>query len=180
MIELVKFTTSDIELLNQWIDSPKMKVQWAGPNFAFPLQHAQINKHIQPTLGECPKRYFFKVLAAHAQPIGVIELNRVNLENGTATICRVLVAPGYRKQGYGVEMMKEVLRFGFDKLKLRRVELDVFSFNADAIQLYRKIGFVEEGVKRAFYQHENEYWDLIGMGMLREEWELLESGSKNP
>ena len=60
------------------------------------------------------------------------------------------VAPG---AGFGTDTMRTLCRFGFDEMNLHRIHLYVFTENAPAIAIYRKIGFVEEAVVRhAFYK----------------------------
>lgn len=75
-------------------------------------------------------------------------------------------------RGYGTDAMRIILRFAFTELNLRRVSLNVFDYNPRAIASYKKVGFVEEGRLRRFLYRDGHRWDLIFMGMLREEWEL--------
>ncbi|MGA8943289.1 MAG: hypothetical protein WB502_11350 [Thermoactinomyces sp.] len=37
MVKLLPFTEQDIERLINWIDSPDLLLQWAGPAFTYPL-----------------------------------------------------------------------------------------------------------------------------------------------
>ncbi len=79
-------------------------------------------------------------------------------------------------RGYGTDAMKVILRFAFRELNLRRVALDTFEYNPRAICSYEKAGFVHEGRVREFLWREGRRWDLIFMGILREEWLKLDSG----
>ena len=73
----------------------------------------------------------------------------------------------YWSKGYGYDAMKTVMDYGFKKLKLRKIELKVFSYNKRAIKLYKKIGFLIEGrrLKSIFYN--GNYYDEIEMGIFR-------------
>jgi RimJ/RimL family protein N-acetyltransferase len=73
-------------------------------------------------------------------------------------------------KGYGSDAMRLILRFAFRELNLHRVSLDVFEYNQRAIRSYEKVGFVMEGRARQFLHREGRRWDLIYMGILREEW----------
>jgi RimJ/RimL family protein N-acetyltransferase len=46
----------------------------------------------------------------------------------------------------------------------------VFEYNQRAIRSYEKAGFRLEGRQRQYIQREGHRWDLIYMGILREEW----------
>jgi RimJ/RimL family protein N-acetyltransferase len=59
---------------------------------------------------------------------------------------------------------------------LRRVSLDTFEYNPRAIRSYEKAGFVYEGRARQYLLREGKRWDLIFMGILRQEW-LAGSGN---
>jgi len=74
-------------------------------------------------------------------------------------------------KGYGTDAMRLILRFGFSELNLRRVTLNVFEYNPRAIHIYEKLGFKHEGRQRRFLNREGQRWDLVYMGLLREEWE---------
>ena len=81
-------------------------------------------------------------------------------------------------KGYGTDAMRLLLRYAFTELNLRRVSLNVFEFNERAIRSYEKVGFRLEGRERQVMQREGRRWDLIDMGILREEW-MEENGNKN-
>jgi len=73
--------------------------------------------------------------------------------------------PPFRGQGIGADLIRRTLAaakaFGF-----HRVELTVREANANAIALYRKVGFATEGVQRDAVQVDGVYEDLILMAVL--------------
>ncbi len=72
----------------------------------------------------------------------------------------------------------EYLRFAFTELNLRRVTLDVFEYNPRAMRSYEKAGFVVEGRMRGMLKREGKRWDLVFMGILRDEWERISEGTR--
>ena len=73
-------------------------------------------------------------------------------------------------KGYGTEMVNLLLRFAFTEVNLRRVTLTVFEYNPRAVRVYEKVGFRHEGRERKSLNREGRRWDMIFMGILREEW----------
>jgi RimJ/RimL family protein N-acetyltransferase len=73
-------------------------------------------------------------------------------------------------QGYGTEAVQLILDYAFLELNLERVSLNVFSYNGRAISCYEKIGFSQEGCQRGMLIREGQRWDLVYMGILRDEW----------
>lgn len=72
----------------------------------------------------------------------------------------------YRGQGLGRQMLQTV----FDtagRVGIERVELQVYASNESAVKLYRKFGFVTEGVKARARKLDGEYDDIIMMARLR-------------
>lgn len=76
-------------------------------------------------------------------------------------------------KGYGSDAMKVALRYAFTELNLRRVTLTVFEYNPRAIRSYEKTGFQHEGRLRGALLRDGKRWDMLYMGILREEWMKL-------
>jgi RimJ/RimL family protein N-acetyltransferase len=64
-----------------------------------------------------------------------------------------------------------VLRYAFDELGLRRVQLYVDEDNLRAIRCYEKCGFGREGLLRSYRLREGKPVNEIVMAALREEFE---------
>ncbi len=107
--------------------------------------------------------------------IGFISLDGIEWQHGSAFVGIGIGEPDLWGKGYGSEAMRLVLRYAFDYLHLERVGLDVFEYNQRAFRSYLKVGFVEEGRLRQFLNRDGRRWDLIYMGILREEWEARQS-----
>ena len=73
-------------------------------------------------------------------------------------------------QGYGTQVMRLLLRHGFNTLNLNRVLLEVYENNPRAIRAYEKAGFVHEGRKRQGMYKDGKYFDVLLMSVLRAEW----------
>jgi RimJ/RimL family protein N-acetyltransferase len=78
-------------------------------------------------------------------------------------------------KGYGSDAMNVILRYAFEEMNLRRVALNTFEYNPRGIRSYEKVGFVHEGRMRGYLNRDGQRWDLIFMGILREEWEARNS-----
>ena len=70
-------------------------------------------------------------------------------------------------------MVETTRDFAFQALKLHRLELEVFSFNPRAEQVYQKAGFRREGVRRDAASDGGRYGDSIWMAILEDEWRQL-------
>lgn len=78
-------------------------------------------------------------------------------------------------KGYGTDAMNAILRYAFVELNMNRVTLIVFDYNPRAIRSYEKVGFRHEGRIRSYLNKEGKRWDMLSMGVLREEWKGLDT-----
>jgi len=72
--------------------------------------------------------------------------------------------------GYGREMIVLALRYAFNELNLHRVWLTTNGFNERAMKLYEKLGFRHEGRGREHILLDGTRWDIVYMGILRDEF----------
>ena len=177
MVVLEPFTEAGFDRLISWIPSSDFLLQWAGPDFKYPLNREQLNEHLMGAQGELPSKLIYKVVdSENGTAIGHIELAAIDRCNGSARVCRVLVGdPSCRGRGIGTVMMEKIVEIGFRRLGLHRIELAVFDFNTSAIRCYEKVGFVKEGHLRECRKADDGYWSFYIMAIVRHEWESSRS-----
>lgn len=77
-------------------------------------------------------------------------------------------SPEYWGMGLATEAVKEAARFGFDELKLHRIQAAVMPDNISSLKVLEKAGFVEEGILKK-YQFGKEFHDTVMLAAVREE-----------
>jgi RimJ/RimL family protein N-acetyltransferase len=172
--KLVRLTTLDPDkdsaLLSRWnFDSEYARL--LDGDIAYLWTPKQIREFIEKEEGG----HFFMIRTmAEDQPIGMINLSGFNWVSGDCFVGIGLGEREYWGKGYGSEAMNLILGYGFRQLNLHRVSLDVFEYNPRAVRSYEKCGFQHEGRVRGALNRDGHRWDLIFMGILREEWEALQ------
>jgi putative acetyltransferase len=78
----------------------------------------------------------------------------------------IAVAAAWQGKGVGDALMRRLLEWADNWAGYLRIELTVYVDNARAIGLYRKHGFVEEGVSRADALRDGVYVDSLLMARL--------------
>ena len=115
--------------------------------------------------------HFFSIhTLADDRLLGFIDLV---VDNWPARDAFVGIGIGEREfwgKGYGTDAMNIVLRYAFTEVNINRVSLNVFDYNPRAIRSYEKAGFRHEGRMRSYLNKEGKRWDMLFMGILREEW----------
>jgi RimJ/RimL family protein N-acetyltransferase len=107
-------------------------------------------------------------------PIGTIGLFRVDIVNGNAGIGIAIGEKSLWGRGLGTDAMNALLDFGFGQLRLERLWLEVYDFNARGRRSYEKSGFVLEGTERHAIFKRGEFHDVQLMSILRDEWAAQE------
>ncbi len=171
-IRLEPISEANFDRLVAWSPSPEFLLQWAGPLFTFPLDRAQLERHLAACRQEPPVTLAFRAVnGGTGEVIGHIELGGIDHRNRSARLSRVLVSPEQlRGQGIGQRVVEAALKVAFEALHLHRVDLYVFDFNSAAIACYERVGFRPEGMLREARRHGEGYWSVCVMSMLEHEW----------
>lgn len=137
-----------------------------------PMSVAQEERWFEGTLErQGTSAWFFLICRlGDDTPIGTIGLFDVDQTNGSAGIGISLGDPTNTGQGLGTDALETLLDFGFGRLRLERLWLDVYDFNERAIRSYEKAGLVREGVARHGAYREGRFVDVVAMSILRDEW----------
>lgn len=80
------------------------------------------------------------------------------------------VAHSFWGNGYGQEAMRRIIEFGWDQMKLNRIEADVVHGNMRAAHVLKNLGFRKEGVLRHRLLKGGKYYDVHLYGLLRSDY----------
>lgn len=76
--------------------------------------------------------------------------------------------------GHGSAFLRQICRMVFDLHDVGRFWLDLLPSNVHVKDVYRRIGFIQEGtMRRALRLKNGNREDLVLMSLLREEWSTL-------
>ncbi len=118
-----------------------------------------------------PKGYVFVIrVLENDRLIGICSLGGEVFPHGEGFVGLGIGEREQWSKGYGTDAMMVILRYAFQELNLRRVALSVSAYNPRAIRSYEKVGFVHEGRMRQFFLRDGQRWDIVFMGILRDEW----------
>jgi RimJ/RimL family protein N-acetyltransferase len=78
--------------------------------------------------------------------------------------------PEFWNKGFATEMVKEILRFSFDDLKLHRVTAGCVTENIASIKLLEKCGFRKEGYHKKALPIRGKWIDNFEYAILEEEF----------
>ena len=135
----------------------------------YPFSKESLTKFLQI---EAPNQVFGIYSKEENRLVGNIAIYNVNQQNLNCEI-GLVISEAYQSKGFGKEAMQLVVDFIFNYLPMQKIKLDVFSFNKNAINLYKKMGFKHEGTLRNELFRFGDFHDMELFGLLRAEWEKL-------
>jgi RimJ/RimL family protein N-acetyltransferase len=163
---------------------PGIESQWThdaeyqrllGPEPTRPLSPAQVKKkyeEIEKSVETSKGEFYFTIrIREDDRLIGYARLYWIDWANGNANVEIGIGDPKDRRRGYGTQTLGMLSRMAFIEFNLFRITAHIQGFNKGARALFEKAGFVEEVRRREAIYRDGKRWDLIHLGLLREEWE---------
>jgi len=172
MIYLREITGKDLDMINKYRNDKNL-VDLLGGVFRFInieteekwLQSYQSSRDVNIRCAIC--------LEDSCEFIGVVYLLGIDWVSGVAEFAIFIGEEKYRGKGIGKEATIKMLKHGFLNMGLHKIYLKVLECNERAINLYKRIGFKEDGVLRQDVYKNGEYHNLKLMSMLKKEAETL-------
>jgi len=119
-------------------------------------------------------RIMFSIESLEREHAGGINLNSIDYKNGTFSVGLRIYRP-FRNNRYGEEAFRIVLRYAFLERRLQKCNSGCVSINEPSIELHKRIGFKEEGLRRRCVFMNGRYYDDLLLGLTKEEFEENES-----
>lgn len=110
----------------------------------------------------------FTVLDKDDRYLGQVGLHQIFWRSRVARAAAVISAE--QGKGFGSAALAALLDIAFGELQLHKVWLMVFEHNERSRRTWKRVGFVEEGVLRDEYFHDDRWHNMVRMGLLASEW----------
>ena len=110
--------------------------------------------------------------------VGTCGFTSFNCSSDSAEVGYVL-NPDYWGKGIAVEALLRVLQFGFEELKLHRIEAKFIEENKPSLRVMEKVGMTFEGICREGMLIKGKYVNVGICSILRSEWEALQKNQKS-
>ena len=175
LVRLCAPRADDAEVLSRWSEDATYR-RLADTDAARPAPPEHLPGRGE-AMGDDQANFEFRIRSLEDDRLlGFVAVCGIEWPNRHGFVAIGLGDPGDRGRGYGREAMELALRYAFHELGLHRVSLDVIADNLPAVQLYRKLGFQEEGRLRERVLRDGKRTDLIYMGLLCRDWEASRGG----
>ncbi|OBR67650.1 acetyltransferase [Paenibacillus oryzae] len=117
-------------------------------------------------------RIMFTIETLGGVNVGGVNLNSIDERNGTFSIGIVLDKP-HRGKGYGTRALHILLRYAFFERRLHKFNNFVLEGNEASATMLRKVGCIQEGVRRQVYYLNGRHHDTVLFGLTKDEYVAL-------
>jgi RimJ/RimL family protein N-acetyltransferase len=112
----------------------------------------------------------FTIETLDGENVGGISYHTRNRKNGTFSIGLIIDAV-HRRKGYAEDAARILLRYGFHERRYQKCNSGCVHTNEASIGFHKKLGFVEEGLRRRQFYMNGQYYDDLLFGLTREEFD---------
>ena len=102
--------------------------------------------------------------------VGNIKLGPIKINHSVASVSIFLGDKKYWGRGIASDAINSLTRFSFIDLALNKLIAGMYSNNESSLKAFKKVGFVEEGLRKKHYKLESNFIDIIELGLLSEEY----------
>ncbi|HAS74867.1 MAG TPA: N-acetyltransferase [Clostridiales bacterium UBA8960] len=171
MVNLRPYRREDIPRILELINDEEIK-SLLTPGIPFPYTFEDEVKWYESLTATSSGTYNFAIeTLAEKLYLGGCGINSVDWKNSVVEVGIFIGDKAYLGKGYGTDAMQTLIGFIFKEMNIRKIKLNVYSFNPRAIKSYEKLGFVREGTLRREIFRAGEYHDIYVMGLFKDEWQ---------
>jgi len=168
-MQLKQITKSDLKLLIQWRNSKKI--------FPYNTQYFLLNSKIQTDwfnkMQKDNSKKMFMILYEKMK-IGICGLIDIDHKNKNAKIAIIIGKKTLHGKGIGTIVISYILKYGFKKLELHRINSEVIEYNKNSIHLFEKSQFKLDATYRDAIWRNNRWWNMKSMSIFKKDFNEFE------
>jgi RimJ/RimL family protein N-acetyltransferase len=177
LVRLRPIEPGDAERCYRWYNDDEVTSTLFAVRYPISMVHEERFLSERPA-NDFTNGLFLAIETKDGRHIGNINLFDVRAEDSKAGFGIAIGEKDCWSQGYGTDAVVTLLGFAFDEMNLHRVWLTTVEYNERAQACYLKCGFREEARLRQHVFRHGRYWDVVQMGILRDEFEALHGAAQ--
>jgi UDP-4-amino-4,6-dideoxy-N-acetyl-beta-L-altrosamine N-acetyltransferase len=164
-VELRALRPEDKDRLFVWRNSPEVAAYMYTDHQISADEHARWFAGIE---GDARRAYW--VIEMDGEPVGLANFYDVDRRNLRGAWAYYLAEPSVRGRGIGGYVEILMIERAFGELGLKKLWCEVLESNKGVVRMHQRFGFKEEARFRRHILKNGAWEDVIGLGLLAEEW----------
>lgn len=174
-VKLRAIELEDLKQLQIWANDPDLQYMLGGWHFPTSMNDQET---WYKSLSCNSNNQRFIIMNESNIIIGMANLVNINYKDGNAEH-GLLLDKNYQGKGYGYSVVKAIMNYAFNELRLNRLETTIIANNQQSLNLFiNKCGWRKEGTLKNWYFRKGEFIDKIFLGILKEDF-LKFNGQNN-
>ena len=168
-INLAELKETDFEVFYRWF-SDKEAIRYSLSKWQKKHSKKKIKHWLENTIKDKNTVNFGIIELSTKKLIGYAGISGISKLSNSGEYFIFIGDKNSWRKGYGTEVTRLVVNYGFRKLHLHRISLTVSEPNIGGVKAYTKAGFKKEGILRDAAFRDGEYHNKIVMSILDSEW----------
>ncbi|MBJ8325647.1 GNAT family N-acetyltransferase [Streptococcus sp. CSL7591-lung] len=103
---------------------------------------------------------FLLIILVNQQAVGMIDFHNFNQITKQAEVGYWL-SEKYEKRGIMTKSLRWLMAYGFNSLKLKKIEIQVDKKNNNSLKIPRRLGFSEDKIIKNFAYYNGQHHDFV-------------------
>lgn len=167
MFMIRELQRNDMSIINKWRNDPSLIASLGAP---FRYINPEVDLNWFDLYLDGRNNNIRCSILDDNQVVGLVSLTGIDYIHRNAEVHIMIGSADNRSRGVGTFALEQIVYHAFYNLNLHRLELGVLADNKQAINLYEKVGFIEEGIRRKAVYKNGKYVDIIHYGLIIEDF----------
>jgi len=158
-IKLRALEPEDLELLYEWENNI---TYWTISNTVSPFSKYTLKRYVENSHKSIYETGQLRLMIDHIPDkisIGTIDIFDFDAYHKRAGLGILIANEEYRRRGYATMALTCLVDYCFKTLQLHQLYCNILANNCESIDLFKKTGFVENGVKKEWIKTSDGYLD---------------------
>lgn len=158
----------DLELLYEWENND---AYWALSNTITPFSRYTLKRYLEnshKSIYETGQLRLMIDLIKDKITIGTIDLFDFDPFHKRAGVGILIENESFRRKGYALMSLTCLIKYCFNTLQLHQLYCNILVNNPGSIELFKKMGFVQTGIKKEWILTEAGYIDVLMFQLVNE------------
>lgn len=169
-LTLRRFAYTDTEaMLRNWIADEQVQSMYGEPAYT---TEAAVRELLDSYIGAYERSDCYRwavIEKASGECIGQTAYFLVDSKNHFAEI-EYCIGAAFQRRGYATEATRAVIRYGFEQIRLHKVQICTREINAPSKRVIEKCGFTYEGTLRDYFYIDGAYAGRLYFSILESEY----------
>lgn len=149
----------DLELLYDWENN---MANWLISNTMTPFSRFTLKRYLEDSHKDIYETGQLRLMIDHKsdnRTIGTIDLFDYDPFHRRAGVGILIALEEYRRRGFATMALECIINYSFRNLMLHQLYCSILSNNKESMALFRKLGFVQAGIRVSWIRIADGYLD---------------------